>query len=91
MSNNRNGRVIDSALRKKGFARSVEFDHVVYRMFNPQGELVSRTKMSHGVMGISIGPPLISLMARQLRLTKAQFLDFIDCTISETDYRTILH
>ena len=29
-------------------------------------------------------------MARQHRLTKAQFLDFIDCTVSEEDYRAIL-
>jgi len=36
------------------------------------------------------GLPLISQMARQHRLTKAQFLDFIDCTVSEEDYRAIL-
>ena len=41
-------------------------------------------------MGDTIGTKLISEMARQLHLTKKQFLDLIDCTVTEEDYRTIL-
>ena len=49
-----------------------------------------KTKMSHGILGKTIGSPLISQMARQLRLTNSQFLGLIDCTLSEQDYRTII-
>ena len=65
--------------------------HIWYYFQDSQGEDSSvKMMMSHGVFGETIGAPLISQMARQLRLTKTQFLDFIDCTVSETDYRDIL-
>jgi len=91
MSSVRSGRNIDSALVKKGFLRFQDSDHVRYRFFGPDNaNPVARTKMSHGVVGDTIGAKLISEMARQLHLTKKQFLDLIDCTVSEEDYRTIL-
>jgi hypothetical protein len=33
---------------------------------------------------------ILSLMARQLHLTKKQFLDLIDCPLDEAGYRGIL-
>ncbi len=82
----RKGRDIDVALCKKGFRREIDGDHVCYLL---TGSKV-KTKTSHGAMGDTIGTNLISRMSRQLHLTKSQFLDFIDCTISEEDYREIL-
>ena len=90
MSNTRSGRSIDAALRKKGFVRSVDSDHVVYRLFSIHGELLARTKISHGMMGSSINVHLISVMARQLHLTKNQFLELIECSLDEEGYRDIL-
>ena len=90
MSNTRSGRAIDTVLRKKGFVRSVDSDHVVYRFFSAVGELLARTKMSHGMMGSTISANLISLMVRQLHLTKNQFMDLIDCPLDEDGYRAIL-
>ncbi|MCL2005100.1 MAG: hypothetical protein FWG73_02950 [Planctomycetaceae bacterium] len=90
MSSIRSGRNIDSALRKKGFVRSADSDHVVYRFFSTEKELLARTKMSHGMMGSSISVPLIAVMARQLHLTSKQFLDFVDCPMNEAEYREIL-
>jgi len=84
-------REIDSALSKKGFRRDNGHDHVFYYLTLANGRNAGiKTKISHGVTGETIDVNLTSLMARQLRLTKAQFLGFIDCTISEEDYRTIL-
>ena len=80
-------RNIDAALRKKGFRREMDGKHVRYFLTN--GEQV-RTMMSHGDSGTSIGAPLISAMSRQLHLSKRQFLDLIDCTLSEEAYRTVL-
>ena len=90
MSSTRSGRNIDAALRKKGFVRSIDSDHIVYRFFSIDEELLARTKMSHGMMGSSISVHLISVMARQLHLTKSRFLELIDCSLDEDGYREIL-
>ena len=91
MSSVRSGRDIDSALVKKGFRRFRDGDHVRYRYYSlDNAEPVARTKISHGMMGNTIGAKLINEMARQLRLSKTQFLNLIDCPISEEDYRILL-
>ena len=91
MSSVRSGRVIDAALMQKGFYRTSDADHLWYFLQREGGEgYVARTKMSHGMMGETIGVELIALMARQCRLTKKQFLSLIDCPMDETAYREIL-
>ena len=87
MGDNRKGRDIDAALRRKGFRYDSTGDHLYYFF----GDTTIKTKMSHGILGKTVGSPLISQMARQLRLTKSRFLNLVDCSISEEDYRTILH
>jgi len=42
------------------------------------------------MLGSTLCAKLISLMARQLHLTKNQFLDLIDCPLDEEGYRAIL-
>ena len=87
----RSGREINSALCQKGFRRETGGDHICYFLTDDNGNDTDiRTKVSHGVMGETIGVNLISRMARQLRLTKAQFLDLIDCSMDEATYRAIL-
>ena len=91
MADVRSGRDIDSALVKKGFLRFHEGDHVRYRFYGPSGDNpVARTKISHGMLGRTVGAKLISLMAKQLHLTKKQFLQLIDCTMTEKAYRETL-
>jgi len=90
MSSVRSGRSVDAALRKKGFSRSVDSDHLVYRLFGSNGELFVRTKISHGMLGSSLSADLISKMARQLHLTKNEFLALVDCPMNEEQYREIL-
>ncbi len=87
MGSVRKGRDIDVALCKKGFRRVLDGKHIRY-FFN--GNQNIRTMMSHGSMGETLSAKLMSDMARQLRLTKAQFLAFIDCTLSEEGYREAL-
>ncbi|MDR1963036.1 MAG: hypothetical protein LBQ50_04600, partial [Planctomycetaceae bacterium] len=82
------GREVDSAFRKKGFIRNVSGNHIWYIFLNKTGAgYITQTKMSHGMMGSTLSSDLISKMARQLRLTKQQFLDLIDCRLSESGYR----
>ena len=91
MGNVRTGRDIDAALRKKGFRRDLDGKHVWYFFQDKRGEdSCVKVMISHGAMGTTLGAPLIALMARQIHLTKSQFLELIDCTMSESDYRTIL-
>ena len=72
MADIRSGRDIDSALVKKGFLRFSEGDHVRYRFYGSSGDNpVARTKISHGMLGRTVGTKLISLMAKQLHLTKS--------------------
>ena len=87
MSNVRSGREIDSALRKKGFRRERDGKHIHY-FFEENPMIV--THMSHGMMGSSIDANLMSRMARQLHLSRGQFLDFIDCLLDQSGYRIIL-
>ena len=86
MGSTRKGRDIDAALRKKGFRRNPAGDHIFYHF----GDTCITTKMSHGMMGSSLSVKLIGEMARQLHLTKTQFLSLIDCTLDENGYRAIL-
>ncbi len=87
MGSVRSGRVIDAALRKKGFRRELVGKHIHY-FFNGNSQIV--THMSHGMMGSTLSAKLIADMSHQLHLTKSQFLDLIDCSLDEAGYREIL-
>ena len=86
MGNVRPGRVIDAALRRKGFRCDSTRDHLFYYF---DGTSI-KTKISHGMMGSTVGVKLISDMAHQLHLAKPQFLALIDCPLDEEGYRNIL-
>ena len=91
MSKVYSGRVIDSMLCKKGFFKESDGDHIRYFLPNEAGtDWIVRTKMSHGMRGGTIDAWLIAQMARQLHLTKTQFLNLIDCSLNEKGYRAIL-
>jgi predicted RNA binding protein YcfA (HicA-like mRNA interferase family) len=91
MSNVRSAKEINSALRQKGFYAEKEGDHVRYYHLDSSGEETGiKTKISHGALGKTVSSKLISLMAKQLRLSKAQFLELIDCTLDEESYRVML-
>ncbi len=48
------------------------------------------TFIRHGMQSTTIGDSLLGKMARQLHLTKSQFLELVDCTLDEAGYREIL-
>lgn len=81
------GRDIDAALCRKGFRREVGGDHIRYYW---NGHAKIRTLLSHGMLGCTVDADIISKISRQLRLSKSQFLAFIDCTMSEREYRDLL-
>ena len=86
MGNVRKGHDIDAALRKKGFQKDEDGDHIWYEF--PGSDV--RTKISHGMLGKDIGRELLGKMAEQAHLKFPQFLNLVDCQLSKEDYHEIL-
>ena len=75
-------------LQKKGFvAHDTDHTFYVFEVAGKSSEI--RTKISHGEK--EIGAHLINKMSKQLHLTKAEFVDFATCKISEEEYKEKLH
>ncbi|MCB1222097.1 MAG: hypothetical protein H7A35_00475 [Planctomycetales bacterium] len=80
-------RNIKRALLKKGFHLR-NSHHLEFRLFlngNPQN---IHTFISHGLQ--EYGDSLLAAMSRQLHLSKAELLEFIDCTMSGEAYLALL-
>jgi len=76
-------KTVDAALCHKGF-KSHDGDHVYYYLYVDGKKTAVRTKISHGEK--EIDDNLLSLMARQVKLTKKLFGDLIDCPLSHDQY-----
>lgn len=75
------------ALERKGFElHQGKRDHDFY-MYSHDGlaEPVF-TKLSRGSGYRTLGDPILRKIQRQLRLTKKEFGDFIDCPLTAADY-----
>lgn len=82
---------IEAALLRKGFQQK-NTDHSYFHFFNKNGEkTIVYTKTSYGSKYKTLGPPLIAKMARQCRLTKSQFQQLVECTLSHESYEKILN
>lgn len=78
--------VVEGALEKKGF-RKAEGDHHYFYYVNKDGKkTMSRTKTSHSRKMKDIPDSLLSQMARQVQLSKKDFLLLVDCPMSRDDY-----
>jgi hypothetical protein len=80
-------RHVDRALVKKlGFEKSETHRHV-YRLWLG-GKLVARTYISHG--GRELSSYHVSQMAKQVQLRTGEFVDAVNCPLSQQDYYHIL-
>jgi hypothetical protein len=76
-------RAIDASLTQKGFVREVR-DHI-YFWFRFEGrDCGVFTHISHGDR--EIGDPLIAKMAKQVKLSKRDFVQLVECPMSYGDY-----
>lgn len=76
---------IERALQRKGFTYR-SGDHRYY-FFEHEG--LTRavfTKVSHGTKYKTLATPLVLKMAKQLRLTKKQFMALVDCSMTQEQY-----
>lgn len=75
-----------AGLKKKGFEDSPKNTHHIYYVYRTTQGKISKiyTYTSHS--GKEITDPILSAMAKQCRLKKADFLKLIDCTMSRQEY-----
>jgi len=75
---------------KLGCAEETGKDHCRYVLKDEEGKILSTTKVSLGAKH-TIGPHLISLMTRQIRLvTAANFVGMVVCTKTREDCLKII-
>lgn len=80
---------IEAGLLRKGFAEAPG-DHKYFKLYVDGKYTGIQTKVSRGKKYKTLGDDLISVMARQLKLTKGQFLDLIRCPLSRDAYLALL-
>jgi len=74
---------VRSALLRKGFVQSNN-DHEFFIFYLGTRKTAVRTKMSLGEK--EFGDPLISMMSKELRLSKGQFAALVDCALTDKAY-----
>jgi hypothetical protein len=79
----KNARDVAAGLRKKGFVERAN-RHKRYVLWVKEKKTAIFTEISHGEK--EIGDPLLGVMARQLKISRSQFLDLIDCPLSREEY-----
>ena len=83
---------VEAGLLRKGFRPThAGSDHNWFIYANEAGQKAkgARTKTSHG-RGYDIDDSLLAQMARQVGLTKKQFLELLDCPLTRAEYEKIL-
>jgi len=83
---------VEASLLKKGFRPThprSDHNYFVYADVSGKKAIGTRTKTSHG-RGFDLNDYLLAQMARQVSLTKKQFLELVDCPLSREDYEKVL-
>lgn len=84
-------RVVESALERKGFTKIRDTKHSHFLYVTRDGLKTSvRTMISHGKTGADIGDSLVARMARQCRISRKEFENLVDCSLSREDYEDLL-
>ena len=81
---------VEQNLPKKGFQEERDGDHVFFLFFHGGKKTHIRTKVSHGSKYKTLGDDLVSKMAKQCKLTAKDFRSLAECTLSHTEYVSIL-
>jgi|688.fasta_scaffold239465_1 hypothetical protein len=81
---------VEAALSAKGFVPE-DRDHRYFFYYTTQGKRSHvNTKVSFGTKYKNLGDDLVSLMARQCKLTNKAFKELVSCTLSRGDYEASL-
>lgn len=86
----RSKKSVESALLTKGFQQDNN-DHHFFVYFTQDGRKTrARTKTSHTAKMKDIPDNLLSQMAKQCKVTRAEFLDLVDCPMDRQRYEVVL-
>ena len=87
----RKARQVLSSMKAKGFLEDREGHHIflIYETIDGLRTEI-RTRVSHQSSGGDISDSLLGLMARQVRLTRRDLDQMIDCPLSREQYETKL-
>jgi hypothetical protein len=77
---------IKAALTSKGFREQDRGGHDCYWLYLGETKQSVWTKLSRGTGHREIDDSLLSQMARQLQLTRGDFLDLVDCPLDGPGY-----
>jgi predicted RNA binding protein YcfA (HicA-like mRNA interferase family) len=81
---------VEAGLTKKGFEQ-IEGDHHFFVYVTSMGTRTTvRTKTSHTPEMKEIPDNLLGQMAKQCKLSKRDFVDLINCPLSQEDYEVKL-
>jgi len=80
-------RVERTLTAKLGFERH-DSHHRIYRLYM-DGQLVARTFISHGRRDLT--DYHVGHMARQMRLSRREFLDAVECPLDREGYEALIH
>jgi len=87
----RDRNTISISLQKKGFIFEEDHAHKCFFYCSKNGKRTKiRTMVSHGTKYKVIGDNLLALMSKQCKLSKAEFLDLIDCPLTQDLYEARL-
>lgn len=83
----RDRRDVQQSLSRKGFEESESNHHTHYIYHTADGQKTPvKTRVSRGSSYKSLGDDLLGKMAKQCKLTKADFIDLVDCPLSREEY-----
>lgn len=83
-------RDIEAALTKKGFTLDSSGDHDYYYLTVNGAKTGIYTKLSRGTRYREIQSPLVAKIAEQIGLSKTEFMNFVNCTLSGAQHRALL-
>lgn len=86
----RDRRTVEASLLAKGFQLDDRHHHYFIYHASDGTRTPVKTKTSHGSGSKTLGEPLLAQMARQCAVTKAQFLDLVDCPMDRDAYERLL-
>ena len=86
----RNKARVEAGLQAKGFQES-SGDHSYFSFYTQGGKKTAVfTKTSLTPKTKVLSDPLLGAMARQCHISKAEFLQLVDCPLSRTAYEALL-
>ena len=87
----REKRDVEDALRRKGFETEERHHHYfLYKCLDGRLSRI-RTRTSHSAKVKSLSDQLLSQMASQCKITKKEFLELVDCQMSQDIYEKLLN